>query len=200
MWPKPISALWQSIRRSILQSTLFRHRTFHGQVVQVRNAPITVQNVVTYDTVIGVTNAELKLKPGMTANVSIVVAHRDNVLQIKNAALRFRPPEATPGCEAPIGRGQGGDSRRAGRRRAGAAQRTDCLSFAQAVVASRSPCRSRPASAMGSSTEVLEGLKEGDGGHRQRSAERCADPGTVPIRFSGRAAAVLRILTAACRT
>ena len=46
-------------------------RTFHGNVVQVRNAPITVQNVVTYDTVIGVGNADLKLKPGMTANVQL---------------------------------------------------------------------------------------------------------------------------------
>src|SRR5881628_2710232 len=74
----------------------FPTRTFHGKVVQVRNAPITVQNVVTYDTVIGVSNPELKLKPGMTANVSIIVAHKDDVLQIKNAALRYRPPDATP--------------------------------------------------------------------------------------------------------
>src|SRR5882672_9540144 len=74
----------------------FPTQTFHGKVVQVRNAPITVQNVVTYDTVIGVSNPDLKLKPGMTANVSIVIAHKDNVLQIKNAALRYRPPDATP--------------------------------------------------------------------------------------------------------
>src|SRR5438105_2038312 len=74
----------------------FPTRIFHRKVVQVRNAPITVQNVVTYDTVIGVSNPDLKLKPGMTANVSIVVAHRDDVLQIKNAALRYRPADATP--------------------------------------------------------------------------------------------------------
>src|SRR6266850_172349 len=74
----------------------FPMQTFHGKVVQVRNAPITVQNVVTYDTVIGVSNPDLKLKPGMTANVSIVIAHKDDVLQIKNAALRYRPPDATP--------------------------------------------------------------------------------------------------------
>src|SRR6202011_1752395 len=73
----------------------FPTRTFHGKVVQVRNAPITVQNVVTYDTVIGVNNSDLKLKPGMTANVSIIIAHKDNVLQLKNAALRFRPPDAS---------------------------------------------------------------------------------------------------------
>src|SRR5256884_2169966 len=74
----------------------FPMETFHGKVVQVRNAPITVQNVVTYDTVIGVSNRDLKLKPGMTANFSIIVAHKDDVLQIKNAALRYRPPDATP--------------------------------------------------------------------------------------------------------
>src|SRR6266576_3634103 len=73
----------------------FPTHTFHGKVTQVRNAPITVQNVVTYDTVIGVSNPDLKLKPGMTANVSILIAHRDNVLQIKNAALRYRPVDAT---------------------------------------------------------------------------------------------------------
>src|SRR5246500_3808570 len=74
----------------------FPMQIFHGKVVQVRNAPITVQNVVTYDTVIGVSNPDLKLKPGMTANVSIVIEHKDDVLQIKNAALRYRPPDATP--------------------------------------------------------------------------------------------------------
>ncbi len=71
----------------------FPNRTFQGKVVQVRNAPITVQNVVTYDTVIGVSNPDLKLKPGMTANVSVIIAHRDDVLKIPNAALRFRLPE-----------------------------------------------------------------------------------------------------------
>src|ERR1700757_1659791 len=74
----------------------FPTRTFHGKVVQVRNAPITVQNVVTYGTGIGVDNKELKLKPGMTANVSIIIAHKEGVLQIKNAALRYRPADATP--------------------------------------------------------------------------------------------------------
>jgi len=72
----------------------FPTRTFHGKVAQVRNAPITLQNVVTYDTVIEVNNADLKLKPGMTANVSIVIERRENVLKLANAALRFRPPDA----------------------------------------------------------------------------------------------------------
>jgi HlyD family secretion protein len=68
-------------------------RAFSGRVTQIRNSPITVQNVVTYDTVIGVTNSDFRLKPGMTATVSITTAQRTNVLKIPNAALRFKPPE-----------------------------------------------------------------------------------------------------------
>lgn len=68
-------------------------RTFIGNVVQIRNSASNVQNVVTYDTVIGVTNADFKLKPGMTATVSIVTAQRTNVLRIPNVALRFKLPE-----------------------------------------------------------------------------------------------------------
>ena len=67
--------------------------TFKGRVWQVRNAPVTVQNVVTYDVVIKVDNPELKLKPGMTANVSIIVAIKKDVLRIPNAALRFKPSD-----------------------------------------------------------------------------------------------------------
>ena len=67
--------------------------TFHGKVRQVRNAAITVQNVVTYDAVINVDNSDLRLKPGMTANVSIIIARRDDVIKISNAALRVRLPD-----------------------------------------------------------------------------------------------------------
>jgi HlyD family secretion protein len=67
--------------------------TFKGRVSQVRNAPITVQNVVTYDAVIQVDNPELELKPGMTANVSIIISAKKDVLKIPNAALRFKPSE-----------------------------------------------------------------------------------------------------------
>ena len=104
----------------------FPNRTFHGDVVQVRNAPTTVQNVVTYDTVIGVNNADLKLKPGMTANVSIIVAHRDNVLKVSNAALRFQPATAAPSASS------GGPSRHRTQdgKSATASDREDGLSFA----------------------------------------------------------------------
>src|SRR4030043_1512553 len=78
---------------------------FKGKVWQVRNAPITVQNVVTYDVVINVDNPELKLKPGMTANVSIIISTKKDVLKIPNAALRFKPSEKGPA--APEKKGPG---------------------------------------------------------------------------------------------
>ncbi len=67
--------------------------TFKGKVWQIRNAPITVQNVVTYDVVIKVDNSGLKLKPGMTANVSVITAVKKDILKIPNAALRFKPAD-----------------------------------------------------------------------------------------------------------
>ena len=71
----------------------FPSRIFKGKVMQIRNAPTMFQSVVTYDAVIEVNNRELDLKPGMTANVAIVISRRPNTLRIPNAALRFRPPE-----------------------------------------------------------------------------------------------------------
>jgi len=64
---------------------------FEGTVTQIRLQPVVVQNVTTYGTVITVPNKQLKLKPGMTANVKIEIAKRTNTLRIPNAALRFRP-------------------------------------------------------------------------------------------------------------
>jgi HlyD family secretion protein len=63
---------------------------FPGKVSEIRNAPITVQNVVTYDVVVKVANPEHKLKPGMTANVSIITAVATDILRIPNAVLRFK--------------------------------------------------------------------------------------------------------------
>jgi HlyD family secretion protein len=71
----------------------FPGRQFRGQVSQVRFAPITNQNVVSYTSVVDVNNADLKLRPGMTATASIVTGEKKGVLRIPNAALRFRPPE-----------------------------------------------------------------------------------------------------------
>src|SRR5215468_3985753 len=70
--------------------------TFTVDATQVRNAPITVQNVVTYDAVVQVANPDLRLKPGMTANVSFLVAERQDVIKVPTAALRFQPEGAAP--------------------------------------------------------------------------------------------------------
>jgi len=69
----------------------YPNETFHGSVHQVRLNPTTVQNVVTYSTIIDVPNPDYKLKPGMTANLNVEIARRPNVLRVPNAALRFRP-------------------------------------------------------------------------------------------------------------
>jgi len=77
---------------------------FRGTVRQIRNAPTTVQNVVTYDAVIDVDNSDLKLKPGMTANVTFVYAEKRDVLRVPNAAMRFKPPAELLGPpKAPAG-------------------------------------------------------------------------------------------------
>jgi len=86
----------------------FPNMTFRGTVRQVRNAATIQQSVVSYATIIDVTNEDLKLKPGMTANVSIVVSERNGVLRVANSALRVRlpaelqpkPPAAAPGEKA----------------------------------------------------------------------------------------------------
>lgn len=80
-------------------------QVFTGKVTSVRKAPINVQNVITYDAVIGVSNAELKLFPGMTANVKILVTQRPDVLRVPNAALRYRPTSETPEPTRGAGRG-----------------------------------------------------------------------------------------------
>ena len=75
----------------------YPYRIFHGLVAQVRNWPTNANNVVTYDCVVGVTNSDYKLKPGMTANISFVIAQKENVLNIPDSALRFHPAEVAAG-------------------------------------------------------------------------------------------------------
>ncbi len=72
----------------------FPGRTFRGKITQVRKAALVVQNVVTYVAIISAPNPDLTLLPGMTTNVRITVANRDQVLRLPNAALRYRPPGA----------------------------------------------------------------------------------------------------------
>jgi len=161
----------------------FPNRRFQGTVRQIRNAPQTVQNVVTYDAVVDVANQDLALRPGMTANVSFVYAERANVLRVPAAALRFRPPAellaterrggGTNATEASgRGAGQGGQSGQGG-----AGRRADATAPAgggtprepdrRTVWVLRdgvaTPVRIRTGVTDGSTTEVVEGdLREGD--------------------------------------
>lgn len=149
----------------------FPYRTFHGKVIQVRNAPTTVQNVVTYDTVIEVKNEDMKLKPGMTANASLIVATRDDVLKVGNAAFRFRMPEAVVGKHhrAPAGTplpvsnavaGQpwgGGDDKPRPTRRF---ERTVYVLPTDAT--EPKPVQIKIGISDGIATEVVSGLNEGD--------------------------------------
>ena len=81
----------------------FTGEHFRGKVRQIRNAPTTLQNVVTYDAVIDVANPDLKLRPGMTANITFIAAEKDNVLRVPNAAMRFRPtPEIFTALGVPV--------------------------------------------------------------------------------------------------
>jgi HlyD family secretion protein len=75
----------------------YPNETFSGTVSQVRLDPVVAQNVVSYVTVIDVPNKEMKLKPGMTANVTVEIARADAVLHVPNAALRFRPADGAAG-------------------------------------------------------------------------------------------------------
>ena len=168
----------------------FPTQTFHGKVVQVRNAPITVQNVVTYDTVIGVSNSDLKLKPGMTANVSIIVARKDNVLQIKNAALRYRPAEAGAsemGSRSLSSRGGHGTGLSAvASVKTGGRDRTSSERTVYVLPGNQpKPVQIKTGISDGVVTEVVEGLKEDD---RVVTAEMAvkSQPASTPANpFSG---------------
>lgn len=110
----------------------FPDREFEGSVAQVRLEPVTDQNVVTYTTVISTENPDLRLRPGMTANVTVRIERREDVLRAPNAALRFRPPDTGArggqgGGAMAAGMGQGGrqgggNGLRSGEARGGAAR------------------------------------------------------------------------------
>ncbi|MDX6614787.1 MAG: HlyD family secretion protein [Blastocatellia bacterium] len=87
----------------------FPGKDFDGQIQQMRLNPQNVQNVVTYNVVIDVANPDQKLKPGMTANLTITIDERNNVLKVPNSALRFTPQDAT-GKRTGAAQGSGGSN------------------------------------------------------------------------------------------
>lgn len=145
----------------------YPEQKFIGKVVQIRSSPIITQNVVTYIVVVNVDNSELKLKPGMTANVSIQVAKKEDVLKIPPAALRFKPKsgvskpevakERPAGTSAPSGKGGREGGGRPGERKGGG-QQVYLLKDGKPLA---TPIKTGIASS--TSVELVEGeLKEGD--------------------------------------
>jgi HlyD family secretion protein len=155
-------------------------QTFRGRVVQIRQAPQVIQNVVTYNTVVAVSNPDLKLKPGMTANVKLLVARREHALLVPNAAFRFRLESGSAASGAqraggPSG-GTGGQPQAGGGPRAGApgmgggsgrgtdVRQGDASRQRLYVLAEGKPAERQVKIGLsdGQRTEILDGLSEGD--------------------------------------
>jgi HlyD family secretion protein len=113
----------KSGQRAYFNVQSYPNRTFWGSVRQVREGPITVQNVVTYDVVIDVKNEDLALFPGMTADAHIITAERSNVLRVPLPAIRFNP-EGLSRTPRAGGQGrEGSQGRESGQGREGGASR-----------------------------------------------------------------------------
>ncbi len=127
---------------------------FKGKVRQVRNSPTTTQNVVTYDAVVDVGNPDLKLKPGMTANVSFVYADRNDVLKMPAATLRFQMPDANPDGKKSV------PKTKMGRHVDADAPRNVWVMTGTPAVPTKVPIHVGITD--GTFVEVLDGLQEGD--------------------------------------
>lgn len=178
----------------------FPNITFQGQVSQLRYEPKTNQNVVSYTTVVDLRNEDLKLRPGMTANASIIIAERQGVLRVPNAALRFKPetrPDSTDSKPAPPAgsqRGPGAGGREPGSSPGGKRNAPKDGSQMRTVYVLESTGGKEPALktvqiktgiSNGAWTEVLDGLKPGDvvvtGVRQTQPATAAAPPGGSPF-------------------
>jgi HlyD family secretion protein len=168
-------------------------RRFKGTVLQVRNAPIMVQNVVTYDAVVGVDNGDLLLKPGMTANLEFLVSRKNGVLRIPNAAIRFRPSAEKQQAQIAARQvtGTGGGSRETHR---GAGERSGGEEGRQGrwvtvyVLRGQNPIpvKVRLGITDGAHTEVVEGeIKEGEQVVLTMSATTNQSGASSPLRGFG---------------
>ena len=146
----------------------YPEQTFRGKVIQIRSAPVITQNVVTYVVVVNVDNSDMKLKPGMTANVSVEVARKDDVLKLPPAALRFKPKTKDAetkvkgnnernGTSAKSSSGEPGGGKQ-GSRKGGAGQQVYILKEGNPA-----PVAIKTGIANNGSIEILESsLKDGD--------------------------------------
>jgi HlyD family secretion protein len=146
----------------------FPARMFAGAIIQVRKAAQIVQNVVTYDVVVSADNSDLKLLPGMTANIRVVTEQRENALRVPNAALRFRPPgvevdRPVPGGGNPPGaQGPGTRQNPAPGGRAAAASAQNGRIWILSAEGKPALVRVQTGISDGQSTEVLgDAIKEG---------------------------------------
>jgi HlyD family secretion protein len=180
--------------------------TFEGTVSQIRLQPVVVQNVTTYGTVIDVPNAQLKLKPGMTANVKVEIAKKADVLRVPNAALRFRPStDVFAALNQPVppeamntgGRGGRGGQGRGGNRNGAdtgtspvpstPAATTPAGTPAGAAPPAPAPSRSATTPAPAASGTGTDGSSSGggQGGGRGAGGGRGFDPARMMERFKG---------------
>ena len=146
-------------QRATFTVDAFPDRSFAGTVVQTRNAPLNVQNVITYDVIIAANNEDLALRPGMTANVVVETGRRDEALRVPTAALRFRPP-------ADVRNGDdGGDTAAADRE--------------------RSAGHGAPSTGAGGAHGAASG-GQGRGGHQALPGRAASNGDAVPDRAPGR--------------
>jgi HlyD family secretion protein len=168
--------------------------TFEGTVSQIRLQPVVVQNVTTYGTVIDVPNAQLKLKPGMTANVKVEIAKKSDALRVPNAALRFRPStdvfaalnqQVPPEALNTGGRGGRGGQGRGGNR--GAADTTTPAPGAAAAAppAGAAPSGSTPAAPAQSNAGSGQPAPTGSAQGGRGGGGRGFDPARMMERFKG---------------
>jgi HlyD family secretion protein len=143
---------------------------FQGSVSQIRLQPVVVQNVTTYATIINVPNSELKLKPGMTANLRVQIARRPDVLRIANASLRFRPTnEMFSALNQPVppemlGGGRGGRGRRNANADTAAPQATPQTGSGAAPSNAAKPPPSAPTAPSAASRASPSGNARAEGG------------------------------------
>src|SRR5712692_8738881 len=169
----------------------FSGRTFTGEVTQIRKAAQVVQNVVTYTVVVGVSNPEGKLLPGMTANVKLVVAEKPNVLKVSNAALRFRAPGAEAGSSASpaagtarggapaLGGGAPAEGRGEGGRRPSLEEIRERLVKQLALTADQ---QAKLDPILQESRQQMMGLRELPEGERRAKAQKIREGSRVKIR------------------
>lgn len=153
----------------------FPGKDFDGKIEQMRINPQNVQNVVTYNVVIDVNNPEQKLKPGMTANLTITIDERNNVLKVPNSALRFTPQDGSGQRTGGTGAGGGQNRRRAQTDSANGGEQVNFAPASAPVLEGQTRIvwvlgqDGKPQSRRvkigltdGTSTEVVDGLNEGD--------------------------------------